>query len=174
MVDFFVWKPVHAMPLASRGQSHLGRCQSGRMGPPAKRLSAENALRGFESLPSRPGRPATAGRCLSGVKCAIRACSSGDRALGCGPKGRRFESCQAYPDSPPGNRRAVLLSPPPFRRRLRGPRWYTTQVGEVSEWLKVPLSKSGEVMSLRGFESHPLRQNGLAAIGFQLRVHSYS
>ena len=30
--------------------------------------------------------------------------------------------------------------------------------GEVSEWLKVPLSKSGEVNSLRGFESHPLRQ----------------
>ena len=30
-------------------------------------------------------------------------------------------------------------------------------VGEVSEWLKVPLSKSGVVMSHRGFESHPLR-----------------
>ena len=29
--------------------------------------------------------------------------------------------------------------------------------GEVSEWLKVPLSKSGVVMSHRGFESHPLR-----------------
>ena len=26
----------------------------------------------------------------------MRACSSGDRALGCGPKGRRFNSCQAY------------------------------------------------------------------------------
>ena len=38
--------------------------------------------------------------------------------------------------------------------------WYTSRVGEVSEWLKVPLSKSGEVMSLRGFESHPLRQHG--------------
>ena len=31
--------------------------------------------------------------------------------------------------------------------------------GEVSEWLKVPLSKSGVVMSHRGFESHPLRQD---------------
>ncbi len=31
----------------------------------------------------------------------------------------------------------------------------------MSEWLKVPLSKSGEVMSLRGFESHPLRQYGV-------------
>ncbi len=30
--------------------------------------------------------------------------------------------------------------------------------GEVSEWLKVPLSKSGVVMSHRGFESHPLRR----------------
>ena len=29
--------------------------------------------------------------------------------------------------------------------------------GEVSEWLKVPLSKSGVVYSHRGFESHPLR-----------------
>ena len=28
--------------------------------------------------------------------------------------------------------------------------------GEVSEWLKVPLSKSG-VREHRGFESHPLR-----------------
>jgi hypothetical protein len=27
----------------------------------------------------------------------------------------------------------------------------------VSEWLKVPLSKSGVVNSHRGFESHPLR-----------------
>ncbi len=32
--------------------------------------------------------------------------------------------------------------------------------GEVSEWLMVPLSKSGEVLSLRGFESHPLRPAG--------------
>jgi len=30
--------------------------------------------------------------------------------------------------------------------------------GEVSEWLKVPLSKSGVVMSHRGFESRPLRR----------------
>lgn len=29
--------------------------------------------------------------------------------------------------------------------------------GEVSEWLKVPLSKSGRVNSPRGFKSHPLR-----------------
>jgi hypothetical protein len=40
--------------------------------------------------------------------------------------------------------------------------------GEVSEWLKVPLSKSGEVMSLRGFESHPLRRDGLSAATYQL------
>lgn len=32
--------------------------------------------------------------------------------------------------------------------------------GEVSEWLMVPLSKSGLVMSQRGFESHPLRRTG--------------
>ena len=32
-----------------------------------------------------------------------------------------------------------------------------SHAGEVSEWLKVPLSKSGVVMSHRGFESHPLR-----------------
>ena len=31
--------------------------------------------------------------------------------MGCGPKGRRFESCQAYHDKPPGNCRAVLLCP---------------------------------------------------------------
>ena len=28
----------------------------------------------------------------------------------------------------------------------------------MSEWLKVPLSKSGVVMSYRGFESHSLRR----------------
>ncbi len=81
--------------------------------------------------------------------------------MGCGPKGRRFESCQAYPDAPPGNRRAVLLFRPPFCGRAARMGWYTSQVGEVSEWLKVPLSKSGVVMSHRGFESHPLRQNGV-------------
>jgi hypothetical protein len=36
--------------------------------------------------------------------------------------------------------------------------------------LKVPLSKSGEVMSLRGFESHPLRRDGLLAEGGELCV----
>ena len=31
-------------------------------------------------------------------------------------------------------------------------------LGEVSEWLMVPLSKSGlSIISERGFESHPLR-----------------
>jgi hypothetical protein len=35
--------------------------------------------------------------------------------------------------------------------------------GEVSEWLKVPLSKSGVVNSHRGFESRPLRQTRQAA-----------
>ena len=54
--------------------------------------------------------------------------------------------------------------------RPRGGRWYywyrqgsaslariLDAPGEVSEWLKVPLSKSGVVNSHRGFESHPLR-----------------
>ena len=31
----------------------LGRCQSGRMGPPAKWLSGQSLDRGFESLPPR-------------------------------------------------------------------------------------------------------------------------
>ena len=35
--------------------------------------------------------------------------------------------------------------------------WLYSLAGEVSEWLKVPLSKSGVVLSHRGFESHPLR-----------------
>ena len=43
--------------------------------------------------------------------------------------------------------------------------------GEVSEWLMVPLSKSG-VRKHRGFESRPLRQDssewpaGIAPVGF--------
>ena len=99
--------------------------------------------------------------------------------MGCGPKGRRFESCQAYPDLPPGEVRAVFVfGEPSTQHRRRGIRLWTVlaarlrldvkrrgaallyfRVGEVSEWLKVPLSKSGVVMSHRGFESHPLRQN---------------
>ena len=108
------------------------------------------------SLPA-PDRPVTAALRRSGVKSALRACSSGDRALGCGPKGRRFESCQAYPERPPGVSRAVLLSAGCY---ASGSVIGTLLGGEVSEWLKVPLSKSGEVMSLRGFESHPLRHSG--------------
>lgn len=42
----------------------------------------------------------------------LRACSSGDRALGCGPKGRRFESCQAYLIEPPASSRAVSFARP--------------------------------------------------------------
>src|SRR5206468_11753583 len=42
--------------------------------------------------------------------------------------------------------------------------------GEVSEWLMVPLSKSGE-RRLRGFESHPLRQ-GLASSAGDARLGS--
>ena len=70
-----------------------------------------------------------------------------DRAFGCGPKGRGFKSLRAYQ---------------PKCRASNGPCTLTFSItnqyaGEVSEWLKVPLSKSGEVHSLRGFESHPLR-----------------
>jgi hypothetical protein len=107
---------------------NLGRCQSGRMGPPAKRLRALNVLRGFESLPSRRVWLASAGHPDSGVHSSKRACSSGDRALGCGPKGRRFESCQAYHDSPPGLRRAVFTSGGLIWRSLVERHWYTSQV----------------------------------------------
>ena len=48
-------------------------------------------------------------------------------------------------------RRSPVLGPGPRRCFARLPR------GEVSEWLKVPLSKSG-VRKHRGLESHPLRQ----------------
>ena len=96
--------------------------------------------------------------------------------MGCGPKGRRFESCQAYPDRPPGLSPGgfvfALYSTPRKRRvtrfgdvggvapdpRSRDAALLYSPVGEVSEWLKVPLSKSGVVMSHRGFESHPLRR----------------
>ena len=49
----------------------------------------------------------------------------------------------------------------PARRGARGSglsRFGILPDGEVSEWLKVPLSKSG-VRKHRGFESHPLRQH---------------
>ncbi len=56
------------------------------------------------------------------------ACSSGDRALGCGPKGRRFESCQAYHSRPSSGGFFVNLYlfapilPIPLTRTLR--LWY--------------------------------------------------
>jgi hypothetical protein len=70
-----------------------------------------------------------------------------DRAFGCGPKGRGFKSLRAYQPKC----RANILDPALLRLATE------EYAGEVSEWLKVPLSKSGEVNSLRGFESHPLR-----------------
>ena len=50
-------------------------------------------------------------------------------------------------------------------RRLGGPNGVRIlTAGEVSEWFKVPLSKSGVVNSHRGFESRPLRQK----IGYRI------
>ena len=49
----------------------------------------------------------------------------------------------------------------PGRRQVAG--FAKLVGGEVSEWLMVPLSKSGLVMSQRGFESHPLRRTGRQA-----------
>ena len=43
-----------------------------------------------------------------------RARSSGDRALPCGGRGRKFESCRAHPSVSPGESRASA-GPPPFR-----------------------------------------------------------
>ncbi len=42
-------------------------------------------------------------------------------------------------------------------------------VGEVAEWLKAPLSKSGSPERRRGFESHPLRHPTL-----KLRMASHT
>ena len=87
------------------------------------------------------------------------ACSSGDRALGCGPKGRRFESCQAYRSRLTGRllrvqRHFVARQQYAQRRPLN---FGTISRGEVSERFKVLLSKSSVVTSHRGFESRPLR-----------------
>jgi hypothetical protein len=77
------------------------------------------------------------------------ACSSVDRALGCGPKGRGFEPLQARPGTHEhctAKRKASLQVAGFF------------QPGEVSERLKELVSKTSEgVRALRGFESHPLR-----------------
>jgi hypothetical protein len=44
--------------------------------------------------------------------------------------------------------------------------------GEVSEWLMVPLSKSG-VRKHRGFESHPLRHSTEPAVDTPLSNHTF-
>ena len=35
----------------------------------------------------------------------------------------------------------------------------TAEYGEVSEWFKEPVLKTGDAATHRGFESHPLRHN---------------
>ncbi len=43
--------------------------------------------------------------------------------------------------------------------------WYNAnilQLGEVSEWFKEPVLKTGDFARSRGFESHPLRQKKLS------------
>ena len=42
--------------------------------------------------------------------------------------------------------------------------WYTVQAtfGEVSEWFKEPVLKTGDSERGRGFESHPLRHNNFS------------
>ena len=62
--------------------SSPGRCQSGRMGPPAKRLKGQKLFRGFESHPPR----------LLVLSRALVA--QWIRAPPCGGGGHRFESCR--------------------------------------------------------------------------------
>ena len=91
------------------------------------------------------------------------------------PAGRRARAAAPAPGRvghPPGRRRRAAARPRrsgarrPLSRRPAGPgrprgrdgvAFARLGRGEVSEWLKVPLSKSG-VRKHRGFESHPLRQ----------------
>ena len=80
-------------------------------------------------------------------KLGLCACSSVDRALGCGPRDRRFEPCQAYHFSPWAGCLAPLLCasrPAPDSERC--------QSGRLGRSRK-PL----RVHALPGFESQPLR-----------------
>ena len=74
------------------------------------------------------------------------------------PKDRRRASreSQSEGDGTARERRCGRLARPRVAAILRG--------GQVSEWLKVPLSKSGVVMSHRGFESHLARHGARTAI----------
>ena len=48
----------------------------------------------------------------------------------------------------------------------------TTKIGEVSEWFKEPVLKTGDPARDRGFESHPLRQQN--TIYFVTIMQKYS
>jgi hypothetical protein len=84
-----------------------------------------------------------------------------DRALGCGPRGRRFESSWARYDAiRVGPGLAMLQVRRHSRRRVSLPRvagpWQSN--GEMREWSNRADSKSVEPRKwFRGFESHSLR-----------------
>ena len=65
---------------------------------------------------------------------------------------RRYQkySSSLWRDDP-----TVILTLTRHRGRINGA---TQAFGGVSEWTIVAVLKTAEVMSLRGFESHPLRQ----------------
>ena len=134
----------------------MGRCQRGRSGPPAKRLYGLKSVPRVRIPPFPPHVTLLYLSPYAPVAQGIERWVADPKAAGSNPAGRttsprRFAGgfCISRPadeDRIPG-------------RRL-GPAFAKLSGGEVSEWLMVPLSKSGLVMSQRGFESHPLRHTG--------------
>ena len=109
------------------------RCASARCSRPTSRRS---------STPSRTAPTAPPARCSSSP--STPRCGAGSRSSAASAATRSRSS------TPPRALRAD-----PARAALAG----ILSRGEVSEWLMVPLSKSG-VRKHRGFESHPLRHVG--------------
>ena len=103
------WRRPHAIIGPGQERSHSGLVRRF-----AKPLKGVNLFRGFESLPLRHRSDSRTDRAAAFDPGAR---SSVDRALGCGPKGRRFESSRARHSSlvrralvpRPGDPRATYL-----------------------------------------------------------------
>ena len=123
--------------------------------PFTKSPGANAASQAGRSWPTGPQRRPVAIRPRVHGRVALR-CSVWRAAAGCLPR----VSERGPRRGPPVHRRRGLRERgPAVLRTGSSAACVTLSRGEVSEWLKVPLSKSG-VRKHRGFESHPLRQQG--------------
>ena len=129
--------------------SHPGALSDVRRGAPRERRRRARLRRAQpDRRRRRHGHPAGPAPRPAAAGCRSSAGSARPRPRSSSPRHRAGRGDPAPISAAGLPTRGSRLGPEPL--------WYPPR-GEVSEWLKVPLSKSG-VRKHRGFESHPLRQ----------------